>query len=985
MELLPAYVALQPWAVGRRVLVVAPSDLEGARLLRSGGAAHVQVAFGPEVRELGLDSRQGWPEFDERFDLVVALDSYAGRHVSERRRWLQHVASVLHPDGWFAARATHGERVEVDFWTLEEELGGQFPHVFMLAQLPWQGVSLAPVLDGEEPPPGLELDESLVSDEPDASHYLALATLSAPSADARRRVTGRCLLVPSAVSSAGPSISEEELQSLRNAVSDLTSRAEERASRVGVLERELERRNARVAALEQKSAEDRARASEQTAQRRRSEALEAELSAAKERARKAQTDLTILTRSVQDLESAVARANEATQQRQVELDARDAQLGGLQTQLRSLEAERSSLAHQMEVALAEREGTHKLSQRVEAELDLTRRRLTQHEGTLSQRVEDVSRLTTDLEVTRAELEHHRALLTQAHTREEALSAEAAQTVEQDRMLAEVAGDRERLREELGRRGQQIQGLEERLWASREELEKARLDNVRTAGEAERLRERAERAHQSETKQAKDLERLGAELHQLELQRAELRATVHAHEEEIGRLRTETESRSGDDAEAAVLRGELSERARELADLRARQEQLAAREIEATSVARRREEQLSEVGEELERLRRAAEQNAATASALEGELEVKALEVEQLAASVSDLQVEVEVRREAVEATHAREESLQRDLEHARAEQESLRRRLRERNQEMEDIASANETSGVEMYKLRRELEAAAAANEQLEQALEDSWPSEASEAPPVGAVDWPPEAFEAMRRLKAQLAAQARRHSEQLASRSVRPVTDEDPRVERYRLEATVRAEEQEHMLRELDSAEQKIWEMTDAADRNAARLAASLTQLERHKEELDETRDELEVARKLLSAAEARALEQERLLASERARLARIGGGPDPETSFDEVDELFADLAGDGSGSMVELGAVDDGAPVRRLRPESGPSAGVPEPVPGTGSSKRLVDEDGPRAPRMVVEPLADEGDEDPWETGVVSAPEGPAGGLRPMSAKKS
>lgn len=967
------------------MLVVAPSDLEGARLLLAGGAAHVQVAFGPETREPGLDSRHGWPEFDERFDLVVALDSYAGRHVSERRRWLQHVGSVLHPDGWFAARASHGEGVEVDFWTLEEELGGRFPHVFMLAQLPWQGVSLTPVFDGDGPPPGLELDESLVAVEPDASHYLALATLSPPSQAARRRVTGRCLLVPSAFGAAGPTVSDEELQSLYRAVSDLTSRADERASRVGVLERELERRNARVVALEQKSAQDRARATEQTADRRKTEALKAQLASATERARKAQTDLTILTRSVQDLEAAVARANEATQQRQVELDARDAEVGGLHTQVRSLEAERASLARQMEVALAEREGAHKLSQRVEAELELSRRRLTQHEGTLSQRVEDVSRLTTDLEVTRAELEHHRALLTQAHSREEVLSAEAAQTVEQGRMLAEVAGDRERLREELGRRGQQIQQLEERLWASREELEKARLDNVRTAGEAERLRERAERAHQSESRQAKELERLGAELHQLELQRAELRATVRAHEDEIGRLRAQTESHSDDNAEAAALRGELSERARELADLRARQELLAAREVEATSVARRREEQLSEVGEELERLRRAAEENAATASTLEGELEVKALEVEQLAASVSDLQAEVEVRREAIEATHAREESLQRDLEHARAEQESLRRRLRERDQELEDIASANENNGVEMYKLRRELEAAAEANEQLEQALEDSWPSEASEAPPVGASDWPPDAFEAMRRLKAQLAAQARRHSEQLSVRATNSATDEDPRVARYRLEATVRAEEQEHMLRELDSAEQKIWEMTDAADRNAARLAASLAQLERHKEELDETRDELEVARKLLSAAEARALEQERLLASERARLARIGGGPDPETSFDEVDELFADLAGDGGTSMVELGSVDEGAPVRRLRPDSGPKPGVPEPVVGTTSSKRLVDEDGPRAPRMVVESLADEGDEDPWETGVVSAPEGPVGGLRPMSAKKS
>lgn len=976
MELLPAYVALQPWAVGRRVLVIAPRDLEGPRLLRSAGASLVRVVEGVEVREPGLEGTRGWPAPHERFDLAVAIEGYAECSAAERHRWLQHVAVSLRPDGWFAARAPHDGRSEVDFWTLEEELGERFPHVFMLAQLPWQGVSLAPVLDDDDVPPRLELDESLVGVEPDATHYVALATMAAPSAEARERVMGRCLLVPAAVSAAAATVTEEELEPLRTALFDATTLADERAERVAVLEKELQRRAERVASLERQHAHDRVRAAEQATQDRQVEGLQKELEEAREQARKAKTDLQILTRQVEGLEAAVQRANDASASRQSELDARHDEVNELRTQVQSLEAERASVTRQMEVAIAEREGTRTLSQRVEAELELTRRRLAQHETTLSQRVDEVGRITTDLEVTRAELEHHRALLAQAHSREEALSAEAAQTVEQGRMLAEVASDRERLREELGRRGQQIQALEERLWSSREELERARLENVRAAGEAERLKERAERALQAESANAKDVERLSGELHGLELQRAELRATVRAHEEEIGRLRAETESRASDSEEMGGLRAELAERTRTVAELKARQEQLAAREREAASVVRRREQQLSEVGEEMERLRKAAEENAATAASLEGELEVKALEVEQMAASVTDLQAELDARRQTVEASQAREQALQRDLEHARGEEESLRRRLREREQELEDIATANESSGIELYKLRRELEAAAEANEQLEQALEQTWPSETHEIAPSGATEWPPEAIDALRRLKAQLAAQARRHTEQIAARVSTSAVSEDPRVERYKLEANVRAEEQEHMLRDLDSAEQKIWEMTDAADRNAARLAASLAQLEKVKEELDETRDELEVARKLLEAAEARALEQERLLASERARLARIGAGPDPEASFDEVDDLFADLAGD-NGPMVELDAADTGAPVRRLRPESGPKAapepGVPKPVTETNTSKRLSDDDGPRTPRMVVEALHDDegdgGEDDPWETGVVTA----------------
>ncbi len=995
MDELPAYVALKPWATGRRVLIVAPRSLEGARRLRDAGAASVRVVAGPAEAADGIVCSQGWPEAHERFDLILAVESYAERDAAERRRWLKHAASALSEDGWFAAQAPHDGRSEVDFWTLEEELAGRFQHVFMLARLPWQGVSLAPVLDDDRISPVLELDESLVAEPPEASHYLALATARSPSEATRAWVAERCLLVPSGVS--GSTASKPELDALRQAAAEAGARAESHAQRVTELERALERERAQRRedaanlqgrhAMEHQRALARARAEDEAKHRRKVEGLELDLASAREQSRKAQTDLSILTRSVRDLEAAVARANERSTQRQSELDARYEEVSTLRTQVQSLEAERGSLSKQMEVAIAEREGTHKLSARVEAELELTRRRLGEHETKLSDRVGDVSKLTTDLEVTRAELEHQRALLAAAHSREEVLSAEAAQTVEQGRMLAEVAADRDRLREEVGRRGQQVQRLEARLWDSREELEKARLDNVRVASEAERLRERSERAHQSEAKQAKELERLGAELHQLELQRAELRATVRAHEEELTRLRAETASRAGDSEEAAALRVELNDKTRELAEARTRVDAVEAREREAQALVRRREMQLSEIGEDLERLRRSSEENAASASTLEGELEVKALEVEQLAAAISDLQAELEVRRGALEASGVREESLQQDLEQARGTGEALRRRLREREQELEDITSANENSGVELYKLRRELEASAEANEQLEQALDDGWPREATEVS-TGGRDWPPDALDAMRRLKAQLAAQSRRHTEQLATRG-RPDAPSDPRLERLRIEVRVRAEEQEQMLRELDGAEQRIWEMTDAADRNAARLAASLAQLEKNREELDDTRDELEVARKLLAAAEARALEQERLLASERARLARIGGGSAPsggsEGGFDEVDDLFADLAEEGAKAMVELGGGDAGAPVRHLRPDSAPVLGVPDRVDESNSSRRLFDEDAPRAPRMVVEPLDDGADEDPWESGVVSAPDDAPAGIRPLAPKKA
>ncbi len=989
---LPAYVALQPWAVGRTVVVVAPADLDGARRLITAGAGRVCVVETQAVAEPGIECFDTWAALQSsvsRVDAVVCLESYARRDAEQRSALLSRALELLAPDGVVAAWAPHGAGESVDFWTLEEELAARFEHVFMLAQLPWQGVSLAPVLDDTAAAPRVSLDETLLDHPPEASHYLAVATRTALDRESRALLTERCLLVPApgGVVREEPSAARALVQA-RRALDEARDVAQSRTERAQVLERDVERlrRSLAEATAQEREldatraqllAQERVAESGRSAQRRVSE-LEAELGSVQATARQAETDLAILTRSVQDLETALSRANRAAQERQAELNVREGEVGELRARTQSLEAERGNLSRQLEVALAEREGARQLSQRVEAELELSRRRLNHHEGQLQERSQEAAQLATEVQVSRAELEHQRAMLEQAQSREEQLSVSAAQTVEQGRMLAEVATDRDRLREELARRAQQIQQLEDRLWSSREELEKERLDNVRLGGEAERLRDRAERAHQAESGHATTIQRLNGELHTLELTRAELLGTVRAYEDEISRLRAETEARAGDSDEVASLRAELAERGRELGDLTARLEQTRARESEALGISRKREQQLSEVGGEMERMRRAVEENAATSLGLQGELEVKSLEVEQLAASISDLQSELDTRRQGLETSQGREDELQRALERARGEQESLRRRLREREQELEDIASANETSGVELYKLRRELEAAALANEQLEEALDLGPPSDGAELESPGR-DWPIDAVDALRRLQGQLGAQARRHAEQLAARSRddTQATPRDHRVRGLQLEVEVRAEEQEHMLRQLDSAEQRIWEMTDAADRNAARLAASLAQLEKHKEELDETRDELEVARKLLAAAEARALEQERLLSSERAKLARVGAEPGGGLSLDEgIDELFADLdggegLGEESGKMVELATHDSGAPVRRLPQPAAAPLGVPTAVTESSSSRRLVSGEG-RGSRVLVETIAQGADADEalWSKGVVAAP---------------
>ncbi len=96
--------------------------------------------------------------------------------------------------------------------------------------------------------------------------------------------------------------------------------------------------------------------------------------------------------------------------------------------------------------------------------------------------------------------------------------------------------------------------------------------------------------------------------------------------------------------------------------------------------------------------------------------------------------------------------------------------------------------------------------------------------------------------------------------------------VRRFALESRVRAEEQEYLLIQLDKAEQRIWEMVDASDRSAARLAAGLAQLEKQKEQYDELLDELEINRGSLAAARTRVNDLERILSVEHTKLARAG-----------------------------------------------------------------------------------------------------------------
>ncbi len=1133
----------------------------------------------------GTEHYEGVPTLpvgDATIDMVLCLEAYPTLQQDDRRGLLREAYRVLRPGGLFAAWIRHPPQPDdnVDFWTLEEELSTVYERTYMMAQMPWRGFSLAPVLDDEPEAsaPTLTLDEGLLGDAPEASHYLAIAFRQRPSAKLVERLTAECLLVPTPQQpSAPPPVQPEQdtgelialratvtqarvreetlsrhlesLQSevteaedgLRQAQDDLgatrqqveqeRSRArtlehdlgqrvqalqlevegarehadaldrgleqqvvtlreqatraqaraeameavladvrsddlpeqlialreqaerakgraevlettlrertehaqgletqlreqaeqgqaklqelevrlreqertklegldvqlreqaergqvrlqeiddklEQRGERVRTLEGALQQRTQQVEALHAAAAEqaEQTEALQQALDEARREDLGAQIVtlrqqlersevaheetesgrlALSEQLRTKATDLTVLTATVRDLEQSLARMSERVEARSRELENQGKALAEQQQRYDGLAEDRDELTHQMEVALAEREGARQLAARVEAELEQARRRLTEQAEALAEKSQQASRMGGELQVLRERLQHQETMLDQTRSRAEELSATAAKGSEQGRMLAEVARDRDQLREELTRRSTEIQRLEERLWETREEIQKERLDAVRSAGELERLREQGDRARDAEQARNRELEQLSAELRELEVERANAQGQLRSRDEEIARMRRDIEAMSTESADVAALREDLQARSRELGELTEQLLQARAREQDAQAQAKRREAQLSEAGTELERVRRSMEETSGVSAGLQNELYVKTLESEQLAAAIANLQHQVEEVRASQRESEAKATELQRRLEIEASEQEALRRRLRTREQELEDVVTANETSGVELYKLRRELEAAAEANEQLEEALRlqpdvEDGPTLMQEQ------QWPEEAISEIRRLKGTVAERTRQHAEQLARVEVLSGLADgsaDAQRQRYRLlelEVTVRAEEQECVLGLLESAEQKIWEMTDESDRNAARLAAGLAQLEKHKEQIDELRDELEVSQSLLAAAQARALEQERLLASERAKLARAGIGADgllpSRRSSDpgaDVDQLFAELeAGILPTMLVDLdpppepSEAEPGAPDTLVTDHTG-SFGSPE---ATRSSTRMV-----------------------------------------------
>jgi SAM-dependent methyltransferase len=1013
---LPAYLALERWVLARTVVVVQPSGPEGPRRLLAAGARQVLVIGGDFASEPGMEVRPSsgtrLPLRDESVDLVVCIEAFGALRSTDRRDLLRESHRVLRPEGvlctWIEQREseafgrTLAGSSQLDFWALEEHIGAIFPRVDMLAQMPWQGFSLAPILDeqtamhrgGEPEEPQLSLREDLLAEPPEASHYLAIASKSrVPPGLARE-----CLLIPLPRNEVfgfdpqaerdGAEIDElrDELDRLREELSLRAAKVAAAHGRVRELESQFESLRARSSEVEVAEVERlrdalteaetqisifRAREQEQSAALARLEddrldlqreldsirreqshrganvaEVEGELGElrreigdlrsrereARDKLRAQETDLQILTRTSAEQDKAVERLTAQLEAERRALEDARASDKSLRERLEQLDNERQELRRQNEVYVAEREGARKLAQRVEAELDVANRRARQQEQTLAGKIEEASRLAGELEGLRKRLDEADKALAQTRSRAEELSATAAQGAEQGRMLADVALDRDRLRDELSQRARHVEELEGRLWEARETLQKERLESVRVGGEVERLREQLERSRAEENKRVKEVEQLGRELRKLEVEKAEANALLRARDEQLQRMERDVEAAAGQSEDVDDLRGQLRTRNEELARLGDQLAQAQAREERAVAQAAKRERELEDAVERLSRLQRDIDGQASLAANLQNEVDVRQVEIEQLAASVANLQGQIEEAKERARQREQERDALQHEMEEAGAARESLRRQLKIREDELEQLTAMQESHMLEISQLRRELDASAQVRDEGD--LGDEVVIDDDELS-----NWPEPARREIRRLRTVLTNQTREHAREVArlrdSGAGKPSpTGEADRIRRLRLEIQVRSTEQEQMLSQLDGAEQKIWEMTDAADRNAARFAASLAQLEKHKETVDSLLDELEVTRNLLAAEQARALEHERMLASERAKMARAGIGVDGFPAANPADDdPFADPFKDFDNDMVDLGSGPTS--VKFNTPVPTPVAPKPTPTKPTPTEK--------------------------------------------------
>ncbi|HFE43927.1 MAG TPA: hypothetical protein ENJ18_00330, partial [Nannocystis exedens] len=713
-----------------------------------------------------------------------------------------------------------------------------------------------------------------------------------------------------AAAKATAKVAEREEAAAAEVAAKVAKREEAAAAEVAAKEAELEEAAAaevaaKIAELEEAAAAKEAEREEAAAAEVAAKVAELEEAAAAKEAELEAAAAAEVAAKVAKLEEAAAakeaELEEAAAAKEAELEeaaaAKEAELeGAAAAEVAAKEAELESAAKRAELEPAIEADTGESEAAIasaaleekSAALALREQALEEREAALesAKRDEKQTREEKDGEKGKGEKEEIEVLRQALIEREAELarlrSGTSSLEGEGHRVGADIALDRDRLREELVQRSAALQASEEQLWLAREAAQKERIENVRLVAEVDRLREQVERGRGVERDRLKEIESLGHELRRLEVAHAELQGLLEGKSQRIRELEERVQGVGAEvDSNVQRLREELREARTEI-------ERVRSREQAGSEQANRREREAAEAQQTISQLRRAVDDYAAIAANLRGELVVIQVEVEQLQSLVPTLKKQTADLRGKLKARDDEAALLQQKLESAMTEQQHLRKRLRERKRRYDVLLARHDGLEAEVEGLRAELEAVKLAMAQIESA--------------ASATDL--HGDQTATGLRQQLAGQARRFADELERIEARRdsvLKAANARLDRAQLEAHVRAEEQEFLLFRVDTCEQRIWEMTDASDRSAARLAAGLAQYAKQKEQLEDLVHELEVSRDLLAEAESRVAELERNLASERVRLARQG----IESSAKSLSEMLPRGLGSDASAMVTDDAV--------------------------------------------------------------------------------
>ena len=396
-------VYAEPLAARRRVVVVGDSSLGlDARLVALGArAVHVYDPDPERARENAPNAARGVVirelpagEFDVRegaFDLAIVpdlagIEDRAGLLVRVRRLVGPEGAAIIAAKSAPAGEASVGEEAGsgpgLDYYEMYDLVALQFASVRMVGQVPFAGVAIAELGEGDEEP-AVSVDTQLIEENDAPEVYIALAgqrdvrlepyaIVQLPS-EARAAPEPRVTVGPSqadlAAATLRADLAESQLEEQRSLVARLTGEAE-RSSRQVELEASLHDRTNKLKDAETRAGDHYVRAErlghdirrleeELQRQRDRSVRLAKELDDEKKSRTRAEVDLGMLRKNpdlaqarekAALLEEALRAAEEAVgvlQQRAVEaekiIEHREAQVARLTRELEAVRAEAAAM------------------------------------------------------------------------------------------------------------------------------------------------------------------------------------------------------------------------------------------------------------------------------------------------------------------------------------------------------------------------------------------------------------------------------------------------------------------------------------------------------------------------------------------------------------------------------------------------------------------------------------------------------------------